>query len=169
MHIRLLIALIAIGLVILVFRHIRKQPKQRRPKLILKYGLYLLAIILLGLVITGKVHWITAGIAALIPFVFKLSALALRMLPMVQFWKSTKQQSENFQQKSSSFSGNTSGKMTVQQAKEIFGFDEVVSAEQVTKRHRELMQKMHPDRGGSGYLAVQINSAKDVLLEHLKR
>ena len=60
------------------------------------------------------------------------------------------------------------GKMTVKVAREIFGVDPIYSKEQIIQRHRELMQKNHPDRGGSDYLAAQINQAKDILIEHLK-
>jgi len=57
--------------------------------------------------------------------------------------------------------------MTETLALEILGLDESADKEQVTKAHRSLMQKMHPDRGGSDYLAQKINAAKDFLMQKL--
>lgn len=54
--------------------------------------------------------------------------------------------------------------MTESLALEILGLDATADKEQITKAHRSLMQKMHPDRGGSDYLAQKINAAKDYLI-----
>ena len=54
--------------------------------------------------------------------------------------------------------------MTREEAMEILGLKEGATREDVVKAHRRMMQKVHPDRGGSDYLASQINKAKDTLL-----
>ena len=61
--------------------------------------------------------------------------------------------------------GTGPGHMTVSEAREILGVDAEADADEIKKAHRSLMQKYHPDKGGSDQLAARINEAKDILLE----
>ena len=54
--------------------------------------------------------------------------------------------------------------MSEREARQVLGLDETASDEDIVATHRRLMQKMHPDRGGSDYLASKINQAKNRLL-----
>lgn len=57
-----------------------------------------------------------------------------------------------------------SGAMTQQEAYQILGLGPGAGKTDISEAHRRLMKRMHPDTGGSEFLASRINEAKDVLL-----
>nr|VFJ96641.1 MAG: DnaJ domain-containing protein [Candidatus Kentron sp. H] len=60
-------------------------------------------------------------------------------------------------------------KMTIADAYKILELSPDSDQKDIIAAHRKLIQKLHPDRGGSTFLSTQINQAKDLLLVHIEK
>lgn len=56
------------------------------------------------------------------------------------------------------------GPMSHEEAYQILGLEPGAKAEDIVRAHRTLMKRIHPDQGGTNYLAARVNEAKDTLL-----
>jgi hypothetical protein len=123
-------------------------------------ALAVLAIILV-LAVSGKLNPLFAALATTATIAWKLSAMLSRHLPTaLKAWHLFNQNSA----KAKTTTAPVTSPDRVE-ALQILGLDENASREDIINAHRRLIQKMHPDRGGSDYLAARINLAKDVLLK----
>ncbi|MGB2041330.1 MAG: DnaJ domain-containing protein [Porticoccaceae bacterium] len=207
----------------------RRTGDQRRPFLWRSafWGILGLSVFLVA---TGRMHWLGAGLAALIPIGKGLLALSMRALPFINILSRFKTTPSQFRTRSlvveinfanrqmngeilqgdfagqrlsqlspealqqfsawlketdresyvllqayllrsgsSQYSSNDKqpadySDFSTEEAYKILGLENGASTEDVIKAHKRLMQRLHPDRGGSDYLAAKINSAKDKLL-----
>jgi len=126
----------------------KKQPPEARNKWLITRILWLFAIILIIAAMTGRFHPVGALSSPLIPILWQAYN---RFLP-AKARSAAKEQAP------------PTSAMSRAQAMQILGLEEGYTEQEVRAAHKKLMAKNHPDKGGSEFLAAQINQAKDVLL-----
>lgn len=140
-------------------------PGGAKKKTIHIYGL-LGALVLGAVLLRFGVNWIVVGGGMLLAALRSLAPL-IRFLPLLQGLRGGRAGAEadpGFPPPGSSAGGGAPPRrMTRHEALQIFGLDEGATPEDVQREYRRLMRKLHPDLGGSSYLAAKINEARDVL------
>ena len=130
------------------------------PNLVWVLGLALVALVLFRF----GLHWLAVvggaalGVARVLPL--------LRLLPMLQGMRGASRHGGSHDPGASGGGrpmGARPARMSREEALQVLGLDSRATAEDVRREYRRLMKQMHPDLGGSSYLAAKINEARDVL------
>ena len=138
------------------------------PTVLAKYArvlfLSIICLVLLYLTATGRLNWLFALVGVVIASLLRLMPALLHYAPHIRrFWQEFSGSKQNASHRQSNSSAK--GKMSVEEAYEVLGLKPGASEQEIIAAHRKLMQKIHPDRGGSDYLAAKINLAKKILLK----
>src|SRR5690606_16515034 len=118
------------------------------------------ALLLILLAATGRLHWLGALIGALLPFLRQLLDLAVRYGP--HWLRHRRERAQGgAQQGGQQQRAPSPDAMGREEALATLGLRDGASRDDIVQAHRRLIQRLHPDRGGNDYLAAKINRAKD--------
>jgi hypothetical protein len=116
----------------------------------------------------ARLTWLLVGTALLLLLLgtLRLGPRLLALLGPLTVWLLWALRRQRERTPGPDASGTRSaGVMSRQEALRVLGLSQGASPEQVRAAHRQLIKKLHPDHGGSSFLAQQVNDAKQVLLE----
>lgn len=120
-------------------------------------------LLLILLAATGKLNWFFALMSVVIASLVRLIPVITNLSPQLHRLWVLFNTSKNKQEQDSSRAASSSV-MSREQALEVLGLKAGASDAEIIEAHRKLISRLHPDKGGSDYLAAQINLAKKVLM-----
>ena len=156
-----MLGLIAATALVVLFRLLWLSAPVKKSTLVITLATLALIGALAALAATGRLHWLAAAVAALLPFLRRSLGLLVRFFPVLgRLFMAFRQQ----RQGAGGGARPAAGAMTRQEALSVLGLGANASREDIIEAHRRLMVKNHPDKGGSTFIAQQLNEAKRVLL-----
>ncbi len=156
-------AYLSLGIVLAALIHYGlKFFAQAEPTTVRRVIRFMLIAVVIGIIVllmrAGLIH-----LAAIISFVGVALPLITRALHAKAAWNSA-QRSKQSESDQGNATQQTAQRMTKAEAQEVLGVDENASRTDIQEAYHRLIRKNHPDQGGSKFLASQINTARDILL-----
>ncbi len=146
---------------------LKRLPVQQRKRALSRAFIIIGVVLLIIAIATGRLHWLFAVLGGAFALIQRLSVLA-------RSYTWFKAQSSNPEEGTRDTSGGEgadeiaretpSEVMDKAEAYAVLGLKPGARDEEITAAYRRLMQRVHPDRGGSGHLAEKIIRAKKILL-----
>jgi len=162
---RFLVLLILIFAVYQASRWFSRLPDQQKRRWLKQGGLIGGAVLLIWLILSGKLSLLLGLIMLILTFLLRILDSLSRYGPLIkQLWLRMNGQSQQSGESQGGAPANRST-MTRQEALKILGLEQGASEQEIILAHRRLIARLHPDKGGSDYLAAQINLAKKILLK----
>jgi len=157
----LMLGLVAATALAVLFRLLWLSAPVKKSTLVITLATLALVVALAALAATGRLHWLAAAAAALLPFLRRSGGLMVRFLPILgRTFTAFRQRRPG----AGSAGRSAAGAMTRQEALSVLGLGANASKQEGSDPHRRLMAKNHPDRGGSTFIAQQLNEAKRALI-----
>ena len=170
MILRLVLVILLLAAALWLLHRLRTMPRALLARRLRQAAVWGLIGVLVLAVLTGRLNPLFALIGAAIPVLMRLLAF-LRLVPELQQILRSLGLGLGVGAGAGSADGGagqgvppSSGALSEDEARAILGVDVKADAEAIRAAHRRLMQRLHPDRGGSDYLAARINAAKRRLL-----
>jgi hypothetical protein len=123
-------------------------------------GLLLGLLIVLGLAVTGRLGTAAGAVVAMGAWVWRVFGWGLTLHQMTGGFKGFGRQAGGESQ-----STEVSVGMDEAEALRILGLSRGATSEDINAAYRRLMGQLHPDKGGSDYLAAKVNAARELLLK----
>lgn len=147
---------VLLALLVLVNWFVKADPKEL-VRLLKWIAVSVLFAGIVFLAVTGRLVWALGGLLALVPWVWRLISAAQAAKTIHGMMNGDKNRA----------APPDPGPMDRARALQVLGLEDGCTKDEINTAWKRLMENVHPDHGGSDYLAAEINRARDVLLDAL--